>query len=343
MAGFSIAAILVLTILVAKEIEGGAAGSCNIYEGNWIYDPSLPVYNPADCPFLENREFDCQKNGRPDKNYLHYRWQPSACNLPRFDGKEFLERLRGKTLMFVGDSLSLNQWQSLTCMLHTAVPQAPYISNKIGGLSNFTFPDYKVSLLFSRNAYLVDIRSEQIGRVMYIDSVEDSRGLWEQMDMLIFDSWHWWIHTGKDQIWEFIREGNATYKDMNRLVAYEKAMKTWAKWANSVDPKKKNLIFQAVSPDHASKPKTCLGATTPLPGPSPKGSSHPAEAVLERVLRGAKEVYLLDITGLSKLRIDAHPSVYGFGGSKFPDCSHWCLPGVPDVWNQLLYTSLIPN
>ena len=83
-----------------------------------------------------------------------------------------------------------------------------------------------------------------------------------------------------------------------------------------------------------------MGAEAPLPGPSPKGTNHPAEAVLEKVLSGAKEVYLLDITGLSELRIDAHPSAYGFGGSKFPDCSHWCLPGLPDVWNQLLYTYL---
>lgn len=42
--------------------------------------------------------------------------------------------------MFVGDSLSLNQWQSLTCMLHTAVPDADYTLVRAGGLSTFTFP-----------------------------------------------------------------------------------------------------------------------------------------------------------------------------------------------------------
>ncbi|KAL8095492.1 hypothetical protein AgCh_036797 [Apium graveolens] len=38
---------------------------------------------------------------------------------------------------------------------------------------------------------------------------------------------------------------------MNRLTAYDKAMNTWAKWANSVNPRKNKLIFQAVSPNHA--------------------------------------------------------------------------------------------
>ena len=42
--------------------------------------------------------------------------------------------------MFVGDSLSLNQWQSLTCMLHKAVPKAAYSLKRSQGLSTFSFP-----------------------------------------------------------------------------------------------------------------------------------------------------------------------------------------------------------
>lgn len=41
--------------------------------------------------------------------------------------------------MFVGDSLSLNQWQSLTCMLHAAVPTARYNLSRQDDVSTFTF------------------------------------------------------------------------------------------------------------------------------------------------------------------------------------------------------------
>lgn len=58
----------------------------------------------------------------------------------RFNGEDLLMKLKGKRLMFVGDSLSLNQWQSLTCMLHIAVPHANYTLDRIGDLSKFTFP-----------------------------------------------------------------------------------------------------------------------------------------------------------------------------------------------------------
>lgn len=39
----------------------------------------------------------------------------------RFNGVDLLNKWRGKKVMFVGDSLSLNQWESLACLLHASV------------------------------------------------------------------------------------------------------------------------------------------------------------------------------------------------------------------------------
>jgi hypothetical protein len=35
----------------------------------------------------------------------------------RFDAGQMLERLRGKRLVFAGDSLMRNQWESMLCLL----------------------------------------------------------------------------------------------------------------------------------------------------------------------------------------------------------------------------------
>nr|XP_027060987.1 protein trichome birefringence-like 43 [Coffea arabica] len=245
------AALLLLSSILIHARETGTINGCDFFQGSWILDDSYPLYDTTQCPFIEN-EFDCQKNGRPDKDYLKYRWQPDSCNLTRFDGQNFLSNYRGKLLMFVGDSLSLNQWQSLTCMLHIAVPEAPYKLERIQDLSKFTFPTYNVSILFSRKAFLVDIRNEENLRVLKLDSISASK-TWEGIDTLMFNSWHWWLHTGSKQGWDVIQYKNVLYKDMNRLLAYEKALNTWARWVKSrVDASKTKIIFQGVSSDHAT-------------------------------------------------------------------------------------------
>ncbi|XP_031403327.1 protein trichome birefringence-like 41 [Punica granatum] len=323
--------------------------TCDVFEGRWVMEPSYPLYNASEsCPFIE-REFSCLRNGRPDLLYTHYRWQPLNCNLARFDGQAFLERLRGKTVMFVGDSLSRNQWQSLTCMIHSSVPNAKYNVTRQDDVSTFAFTDYGVKIMLDRNVFLVDVVKEDIGRVLKLDSILGGK-LWKDLDMLIFNTWHWWNRQGPTQPWDYIEVGKKLYKDMDRMAAFEMALKTWGGWVDSnVDPSKSTVFFQGISPSHYNgtlwgepKAKRCVGQKEPLLGSTYPGGLPPAVGVLKSVLKNiTKPVTLLDITNLSLLRKDGHPSIYGLSGRTGTDCIHWCLAGVPDTWNEILYNLIL--
>ncbi|GAB4849318.1 Protein trichome birefringence-like 41 [Ancistrocladus abbreviatus] len=341
------AAVLCLLQLVVTPAKGlnNTSYECDFFRGRWVKDDSRPLYNHSTCPFI-GREFNCQRNGRKDQLYLHYRWQPQGCDLTRFNGQDFLRKLRRKSIMFVGDSLSLNQWQSLTCLLYSMVPNVRYNITRQDYISTLTFMDYGLKVMVDRSVFLVDVVMKDIGRVLKLDSIEGGK-LWTGMDLLIFNTWHWWNRRGPTQPWDYIKEGNQTRKDMDRLVAFEKALGTWGKWVDTnVDPSRTMVFFQGISPSHYNgsewnepRAKSCLGQTQPLLSSTYPGGLPPAVAVLKRALsKITKPVTLLDVTLLSLLRKDGHPSIYG----QFRmDCSHWCLAGVPDTWNEILYNLIL--
>ena len=66
-------------------------------------------------------------------------------------------------------------------------------------------------------------------------------------------------------------------------------------------------------------------------------------------------VNFINITTLSEYRKDAHTSIYTIRQGKlltadqmanpavYADCIHWCLPGLPDTWNEFLYTRIVSH
>ncbi|XP_062227630.1 protein trichome birefringence-like 37 [Phragmites australis] len=338
--------------------SGSAASSCDLFQGRWVADESYPLYNASNCPFVPD-VFDCRRNGRPDTAYLKFRWSPSGCSLPRFDGVDFLRRWRGKTIMFVGDSLSMNQWVSLACMLDAAAPAHGRTTFATGEpVSSVRFEDYDLLLVLYHTTFLVDIVQEDIGRVLKLDSMRNASS-WLGAHLLVFNTWHWWTYKGASQVWDYVQDGNSTYRDMDRVTAFSKGLSTWARWVDAnIDASRTRVFFQGISPSHyMSKQQeseegaaavvpaaggSCLKQTRPLQEATDPPSPLPEQTVVRGVIGAmTAPVSLLDITALSQLRIDAHPSVYGGPGRDGMDCTHWCIAGLPDAWNQIMYAMLL--
>lgn len=93
--------------------------------------------------------------------------------------------------------------------------------------------------------------------------------------------------------------------------------------------------------DWGAKGRNCAGETEPSSPSEFQGGPIPQEAIVKSTLAAMRTpVYLFDTSFLSQLRKDAHPSKYN-GIKQRNDCSHWCIAGLPDTWNLLLYAALV--
>ncbi|KAK8665708.1 hypothetical protein V6N13_005870 [Hibiscus sabdariffa] len=151
---------------------------CDITRGKWVFNrSSKPLYTDRSCPYVE-RQYSCEKNGQVA-----------------------LKKLRGKRVVFVGDSLQRSQWESFICMVEWTIPPQ-HKSMKRGRIRDvFKAKEYNASIEFHWAPFLVQSNTdlnilEPKKRIVKIDSVSNSSRDWEGADILAFNTCVWWMMLG---------------------------------------------------------------------------------------------------------------------------------------------------
>ncbi|KAL5710161.1 Transducin (beta)-like 3 [Ranunculus cassubicifolius] len=356
--------------LDAEDKEEFDPNTCEVYKGKWVFNSSSkPLYSDRTCPYLD-KQVSCVKNGRLDSDYRHWEWQMDECKMPRFDPITALEKIRGKRLMFVGDSLQRGQWQSFVCLVESSIPDDQKSMRRGRSLSVFKAKEYNATIEFYWAPFLVESNSDLkiIGdptkRILHVDSVTKHAKNWLGADILVFNTYVWWMSGSKvKSIWGSFANGEDGFEELDAAVAYRIALKTWANWVDStINPNKTRVFFTTMSPTHMrsvdwhrKKGIRCFNETKPVlkKGYWGTGSDKRIMNVVNGVVERMKvPVSFINITQISEHRIDGHTSVYTEQGGKvlndeqkadpqhYADCIHWCLPGVPDTWNYLFYAYL---
>ncbi|KAL1549100.1 protein trichome birefringence-like 34 isoform X1 [Salvia divinorum] len=345
---------------------------CNLFEGRWVFDNlSVPLYEERNCSFMLP-EFACERYGRKDMKYRNWRWQPHHCDLPSFNGTALFEKIRGKKLVFVGDSLNRNQWTSMLCLIESAVgPASPRTVIRNENMHTFESIEYNATIALYWSPFLVESNCDDPiihrvkDRVVRLMGIEKHARHWNDADILIFNSYLWWTDPMTVAWGTSLGSSDTKNKTVDKMSTrlYEMVLDVWSDWLEiNINRTKTKMFFMSPSPFHLygetwEEQRNCYNETEPILDERiglsiVSARMRAAEVTLQKLGTRGINIEYLNITHLSEYRKDAHPSIYKnffhtvskeqlSNPSSYSDCTHWCLPGVPDVWNHILYSYIM--
>ncbi|KAJ3671371.1 hypothetical protein LUZ60_007450 [Juncus effusus] len=279
-----------------------------------------------------------------------------------------LDMSKNKTIVFVGDSIGRNQWESFICMLSNSISNQSEVYEQFGnpitkhrGFLSIVFKKYNLTVEYYRAPLLVvvDRFKPQNGSLgaprgaIRVDKLPRMADRWARADVLVLNSGHWWNIDKTTKMGNYFQVGQVLNKTMDVKEAFQKSMETIISWALS-SPKlaESNIFLRSYAPIHFingtwDRKGTCAAESAPFPittnFPPESWTNHIISNAVQQMKDHEMKARVLNVTYMTEFRKDGHPSKYrepGFPSSP-EDCSHWCLPGVPDAWNELLYANLL--
>ncbi|KAL5723461.1 hypothetical protein ACHQM5_006861 [Ranunculus cassubicifolius] len=347
----------------------GSNRKCDIFTGEWIPDSNAPYYTNETCWAIHEHQ-NCMKHGRPDQDFMQWRWKPDECELPIFNATQFLELVRGKSLAFVGDSVGRNQMQSLICLLSNVEYPVDVSDSTDTQSTRWNYMNYNFTIENFWSPYLVKAREiDSKGPTLtglfnlYLDEFDEN---WttkiEKFDYLIISGGHWFFrplmyYENRQLIGcHYCLKKNVT--DIKMYYGYRKAFRTAFRAINSLKKFKGVVFLRTFAPSHFENGLWNEGGNCVRRIPFKSRETRLDGINLELYMiqreefrvaeREGKEkdrkFRLLDTTESMLMRPDGHPSRYGHWPEEnvtmYNDCVHWCLPGPIDVWNDFLLEML---
>ncbi|KAK4411484.1 protein trichome birefringence-like 25 [Sesamum angolense] len=347
--------------------------SCNLFEGEWVRDSNGPMYTNSTCYTIEAPQ-NCMKNGRPDWDYVYWRWKPSHCTLPKLHPTKFLEIMRDKSLAFVGDSIMRNHVQSLLCLLSQVEQAVEVYHDEPYKNRRWSFPShhFTVSVIwapFLTKAFTFeDDDGVSSGLIqLHLDKLDT---VWtqqyENFDYVVIAGGKWFL---KSAVYfennTIVGCHNCHDKNITELgfeYAYRKALNSTLKFISETKHRP-YIFFRTTTPDHFENGEWNTGGYCNRTGPFKEGEI--GINIVDEIMRNVEleefewaaaeglemdELEIIRHNYAITVEADGHPGVYRqfhpYDGKDKEakiqnDCLHWCLPGPIDSWNDLMMEMLL--
>uniref|UniRef100_A0A1J3D1X0 Protein trichome birefringence-like 24 n=1 Tax=Noccaea caerulescens TaxID=107243 RepID=A0A1J3D1X0_NOCCA len=359
--------------LVPQDIE---IEKCDLFAGKWIPDSSGPIYTNSSCGKLIDGHQNCITNGRPDLDFLYWKWKPHDCLLPRFDPRRFLGLMRNKSWAFIGDSISRNHVESLLCMLYTVEEPVEVYHDKEYRSKRWHFPLHNLTISNIWSPFLVqaaifeDSNGVSTASVqLHVDKLDMTwTDLMPSLDYAIISTGKWYLksavyHENAKPVGCHNCPAKLRLEELGFDYAYNASLRHVMDFLAAAETNRKGTVFFRTStPDHFQNGEWHNGGTCKQTEPVSDDDKVEIKNVhkilrdveigqFKRAVRekktgqdGGGSLKLLDFTGMLLTRPDGHPGPYRefrpFDKDKNAkvqnDCLHWCLPGPIDYLNDVI-------
>lgn len=311
------------------------------------------------CPNLKFYHF-CYRRSPQEAERAYaaaqYKWQTNDCRLLDFDADTFAKIVGKHGLLFVGDSLNEEMFISLACLVGNSSTLV-----QLGHVRKISFTDMPRSVDFIRNDYLVNATSLEVDDIIPADRAELAElqhfGASASRDLL-----------NRKMLRKYLKLNSDFQPHWQHLLADKKylLLNTGAHWANVYSDDENQLaaftnmthhlaeLFTKKYPDVvvfirglAAGHRNCKDYVKPASAPMSVGNSageynwhlfpafNKAWRTTINSIPQPHNLHFIDIS-MTDLRPDGH-------SLRNNDCLHYCLPGPPDLWNQLLSHAILQN
>lgn len=243
--------------------------------------------------------------------------------------------MRNRALVLIGDSLSANWRTSLGCLL---------AQERREGVA--FFPDYNFTLMGHRSNHLVS-GGKAGANSINLNTVDHSWSTSFKPEQKVTDV-VFLVGAHFSSLSRFAQSGGKTVPRTPLNQAIGHVARTVSGFLDSAGFKG-NAFWMSHSPSSFeggawNKGGRCDKFKTPweVVPYEPDPDTRPFNDALESALVGSN-IKLIRATHLTSLRPDGHPAAsrqFHGGHIRVQDCVHWCLPGVPDTWSELLMHEL---
>ncbi|KAK7316231.1 hypothetical protein VNO77_35093 [Canavalia gladiata] len=354
---------------VSSTLPSTYGNKCDFFSGEWVPNPKAPYYTNKTCWAIHEHQ-NCIKYGRPDSDFMKWRWKPNECELPLFNPFQFLQIVKGKSMAFVGDSVGRNQMQSMICLLSRVEWPIDVSYTTDEYFKRWKYPSYNFTIATFWTPHLVKTKmADSNGPThtglfnLYLDEFDET---WttqiEEFDYVILNGGHWFFRPmlfyEKQKIvgCHFCHLKNVT--DLTKFYGYRKAFRNAFKAINSLENFKGITFLRTFAPSHFENGLWNQGGNCLRTKPFRSSEIQLQDTNLELYMIQLEEFKiaekegrkkglkfrLLDTTQAMLLRPDGHPSRYGHWPHEnvtlYNDCVHWCLPGPIDTWSDFLLEML---